>query len=70
MKNKQQLTKDYQYLFEISDQLLLAYENDIFDEEIKDLAECLEKLSGKTSNQRWDYGARLSEEITNGKNTN
>ena len=70
MKTKQQLTKDYQYLFEISDQLLLAYENDIFDEEIKDLAECLEKLSGKTFNQRWDYGSRLSEEITNGENTN
>ena len=41
MKTKQQLTRDYQYLFEISDQLLLAYKNDIFDEEIEDLTKCL-----------------------------
>ena len=48
MKAKQQLTRDYQYLFEISDQLLLAYKNDIFDEEIEDLTKCLEELSGNT----------------------
>ena len=69
MKTKQQLTRDYQYLFEISDQLLLAYKNDIFDEEIEDLTKCLEELSGNTLEQRWDNGSRLSQEITNGKNT-
>ena len=48
MKTKQQLTRDYQYLFEMADQLLLAYQNDIFDEEIEDLTKCLEELSGNT----------------------
>ena len=83
MKTKQQLTRDYQYLFEIADQLLLAYRNDIFDEEIEDLTKCLEELSGNTFKERWqepkpykliksmqENGSRLSEEITNGKNTN
>ena len=83
MKTKQQLTRDYQYLFEIADQLLLAYQNDIFDEEIEDLTKCLEELSGNTFKERWqepkpykliksmqENGSRLSEEITNGKNTN
>ena len=83
MKNKQQLTRDYQYLFEIADQLLLAYQNEIFDEEIEDLTKCLEELSGNTFKERWqepkpykliksmqENGSRLSEEITNGKNTN
>ena len=83
MKNKQQLTRDYQYLFETADQLLLAYQNDIFDEEIEDLTKCLEELSGNTLKERWQEpkpykliksmqvnGSRLSEEITNGKNTN
>tara|TARA_R110002049_G_scaffold37119_1_gene117322 strand:+ start:813 stop:995 length:183 start_codon:yes stop_codon:yes gene_type:complete len=60
MKTKQQLTRDYQYLFETSDQLLLAYKNDIFDEEIEDLTKCLEELSGNTLEQRWDNGSRLS----------
>ena len=69
MKTKQQLTRDYQYLFEMADQLLLAYQNDIFDEEIEDLTKCLEELSGNTLEQRWDNGSRLSQEITNGKNT-
>ena len=83
MKTKQQLTRDYQYLFEIADQLLLAYQNEIFDEEIEDLTKCLEELSGNTFKERWqepkpykliksmqENGSRLSEEITNGKNTN
>ena len=83
MKTKQQLTRDYQYLFETADQLLLAYQNDIFDEEIEDLTKCLEELSGNTFKERWqepkpykliksmqENGSRLSEEITNGKNTN
>ena len=83
MKTKQQLTRDYQYLFEIADQLLLAYKNDIFDEEIEDLTKCLEELSGNTFKERWqepkpykliksmqENGSRLLEEITNGKNTN
>ena len=82
MKTKQQLTRDYQYLFEIADQLLLAYRNDIFDEEIEDLTKCLEELSGETLEERWKEpaynlikgmqknGCRMSEEITNGKNTN
>ena len=81
MKTKQQLTRDYQYLFEMADQLLLAYQNDIFDEEIEDLTKCLEELSGNTLKERWQEpqqliqsmtktGCRLSEEITNGKNTN
>jgi len=83
MKTKQQLTRDYQYLFEMADQLLLAYQNDIFDEEIEDLTKCLEELSGNTFKERWqepkpykliksmqENGSRLSEEITNGKNTN
>ncbi len=88
MKTKQQLTRDYQYLFEMADQLLLAYQNDIFDEEIEDLTKCLEELSGNTLKERWKEpnwgyskaykliktieknGCRMSEEITNGKNTN
>ena len=83
MKTKQQLTRDYQYLFEMADQLLLAYQNEIFDEEIEDLTKCLEELSGNTFKERWqepkpykliksmqENGSRLSEEITNGKNTN
>ena len=53
MKTKQQLTRDYQYLFEIADQLLLAYQNEIFDEEIEDLTKCLEELSGNTFKERW-----------------
>ena len=53
MKTKQQLTRDYQYLFEMADQLLLAYQNEIFDEEIEDLTKCLEELSGNTLKQRW-----------------
>ena len=86
MKTKQQLTRDYQYLFEIADQLLLAYRNDIFDEEIEDLTKCLEELSGNTFKERWqrpksyksmkvlEYQMQIdrsSEEIKqNGKNTN
>ena len=84
MNTKQQLTRNYQYLFEMADQLLLAYQNEIFDEEIEDLTKCLEELSGNTLKQRWQEPepykliqrtqtlnrCRMSEEITNGKNTN
>ena len=52
-KKYQQLTRDYQYLFEMADQLLLAYQNEIFDEEIEDLTKCLEELSGNTFKERW-----------------